>query len=159
MGDTVAAHRPGDPNVAAAVADRTGRGRCGVRALPENLAAGWRLIMYALRVFADFYFTRVALLLAVIGYGLLVSRLFWRAPALLLTISALGGFFFYKMRIWPEHFWLARRFLTEILPGALICATATIFAPMWYWRTGVRQCNQRHACNPSSRQSALLSRF
>jgi hypothetical protein len=23
------------------------------------------------------------------------------------------------MRIWPEQFWLARRFLTEILPGAL----------------------------------------
>lgn len=87
---------------------------------------------HALRVFADFYFTRIALVLAVVGYALIVTRSFWRAPALLLTISALSLFFFYKMRIWPEHFWLARRFLTEILPGSLICAAAALFAPVWF---------------------------
>ena len=57
----------------------------------------------------------------------MVWRSFWRAPALILTITALAMFFFYKMRIWPEHFWLARRFLTEILPGALIFASAAMF--------------------------------
>jgi hypothetical protein len=87
---------------------------------------------HALRAFADLYFTRLALLLAVIGYALLLTRSFWRAPALLLTISALSLFFFYKMRIWPENFWLARRFLTEILPGGLICTAAAVFAPVWY---------------------------
>ena len=86
---------------------------------------------YAMRVFTDLYFSRIALALAVIGYALLVSRSFWRAPALLLTVTALSGFFFYKMRIWPEHFWLARRFLTEILPGALVFASAALFAPAW----------------------------
>ena len=41
------------------------------------------------------------------------------------------------MRIWPEHFWLARRFLTEILPGALIFASAAIFAPLWMKELGI----------------------
>jgi hypothetical protein len=36
------------------------------------------------------------------------------------------------MRIWPENFWLARRYVTEILPGGLICAAASVFAPVWY---------------------------
>ena len=86
---------------------------------------------HALRMFADLYFTRIALALAVVGYVLLVARSFWRAPALLLTVTGLAVFFFYKMRIWPEHFWLARRFLTEIMPGALIFAAAAMFAPLW----------------------------
>ena len=86
---------------------------------------------HAARMFADLYFTRTAFALAIIGYGLVVWRSFWRAPALLLMITALATFFFYKMRIWPEHFWLARRFLTEILPGALIFTSAAMFAPVW----------------------------
>ena len=90
---------------------------------------------YALRVFADLYFTRTALILAVIGYALVVWRSFWRAPALILTVTVLAVFFFYKMRIWPENFWLARRFLTEILPGALIFAAAAMFAPLWLTRS------------------------
>ena len=91
---------------------------------------------HAVRIFADLYFTRVAFVLALAGYALVVWRSFWRAPALILTITALAAFFFYKMRIWPEHFWLARRFLTEILPGALIFASAAIFAPVWMTRSG-----------------------
>ena len=89
---------------------------------------------HAARMFADFYFTRTAFVLAVIGYAMVVRRSFWRAPALIVTFSALAIFFFYKMRIWPEQFWLARRFLTEILPGALIFASAAIFAPLWMAR-------------------------
>jgi hypothetical protein len=94
---------------------------------------------YALRIFADFYLTWIALGLAVAGYAIVVWRSFWRAPALILVITALSVFFLFKMRIWPEHFWLARRFLTEILPGALIFASAAMFAPVWMgeWRANL----------------------
>ena len=86
---------------------------------------------HAARMFADLYFTRAAFVLALAGYSLVAWRSFWRAPALMLMITTLAVFFFYKMRIWPEQFWLARRFLTEILPGALIFTSAAIFAPAW----------------------------
>ena len=86
---------------------------------------------HAVRIFASLYFTPIGFGLALAGYALLVWRSFWRAPALILVITALTTVFFYKMRIWPEHFWLARRFLTEILPGALIFASAAMFAPVW----------------------------
>ena len=86
---------------------------------------------HAVRMFADIYVTRIALWLAIIGYALVVWRSFWRAPALILGVTALSMLFLYKIRIWPEHFWLARRFLTEILPGTLIFASAALFAPMW----------------------------
>ena len=86
---------------------------------------------HAVRIFASLYFTPMAFGLALAGYALLVWRSFWRAPALVLVITALTTVFFYKMRIWPEHFWLARRFLTDILPGALIFASAAMFAPVW----------------------------
>ena len=89
---------------------------------------------HAARTFADLYFTRPAFALAIIGYVLVVWRSFWRAPALILVLTTSAIFFFYKMRIWPEHFWLARRFLTEILPGAVIFASAAIFAPVWMTR-------------------------
>jgi hypothetical protein len=86
---------------------------------------------YSVRMFADLYVTRIVLGLAIAGYALVVWRSFWRAPALILAVTTLSIFLFYKMRIWPEHFWLARRFLTEILPGTLIFAMAALFAPMW----------------------------
>ena len=53
---------------------------------------------------------------------------FWRAPELFVTVAIFGLFFFYKIRIVPEHFWMARRFLPVILPGALIFASAAAFA-------------------------------
>ncbi len=40
-------------------------------------------------------------------------------------------FFFYKIRIVPEHFWMARRFLPVILPCAVLFAAAAAL-------TGVR---------------------
>jgi len=86
---------------------------------------------HAVRIFADMYFTRTAFALAVAGYALVVWRAFWRAPALILAVTMVALFFFYKMRIWPEHFWLARRFLPAILPGALLFSAAAVFAPLW----------------------------
>ena len=86
---------------------------------------------HALRVLTDLYVTRIGFGMAVVGYALVVWRSFWRAPALILTITTLSLFFLYKIRIWPENFWLARRFLTEILPGTFIFASGALFAPLW----------------------------
>ena len=86
---------------------------------------------HAVRIFADMYLTRTAFAFALAGYALVVWRSFWRAPALILAVTTVALFFFYKMRIWPEHFWLARRFLPAILPGALVFSAAAIFAPLW----------------------------
>jgi hypothetical protein len=85
---------------------------------------------YAVRTFARFYLTPFALALALAGYALVVWRSFWRAPALLLTISAFAFFFFYKLRIFPEHFWLSRRFVDAILPAALLFVSAAALLPL-----------------------------
>ena len=86
---------------------------------------------HGLRVFVYLYFSLLAFSLTIVGYGLIVWRAFWRAPAMILALTVLAFFFFYKMRVWPENFWLARRFVDGLLPGALIFAAAAIFAPLW----------------------------
>ncbi len=86
---------------------------------------------YALRTFANFYFTVPALIAALVGYALVVRGLFWRDPAFLITLTAFSMFFFYKIRIVPEHFWAARRFVPMILPGGLLLVGAAAL-------TGVR---------------------
>ena len=83
---------------------------------------------YALRTFTNVYFTVPGLIAALIGYALAARREFWRAPALFLTVAVFSLFFFYKVRIVPEHFWMARRFLPVILPGALLFAAAAALA-------------------------------
>jgi hypothetical protein len=75
---------------------------------------------YALRTFGSLYFTIPALIAALVGYVLVVRGLFWRDPAFLITLTAFSVFFFYKIRIVPEHFWASRRFLPMILPGGLL---------------------------------------
>jgi 4-amino-4-deoxy-L-arabinose transferase-like glycosyltransferase len=79
---------------------------------------------YALRIFADYYFTLPALIAALIGYVLFARRLFWRDPAFFLTLTAFSLLFFYKTRIVPEHFWAARRYVPVILPGLLLLVAA-----------------------------------
>jgi hypothetical protein len=86
---------------------------------------------FALRTFAYFYLTVPALVAAVVGYALIARARFWRDPAFFVTLTAFSLFFFYKIRIVPEHFWAARRFLAIILPGALLLAAAAAL-------TGVR---------------------
>lgn len=83
---------------------------------------------YALRMYADFYVTVPALAAALVGYALVVRRRFWQDPALLITVTIFAAFFFFKIRIVPEHFWAARRFVPAILPGTLLlaCAAATV---------------------------------
>jgi hypothetical protein len=79
---------------------------------------------YALRTFADFYVTKAVLLAAVVGYVIFAPRLFWRDPAFFLILTGFALIFFYKIRIVPEHFWAARRFVPIILPGTLLLAAA-----------------------------------
>jgi hypothetical protein len=78
----------------------------------------------ALRTFTNFYLTLPALLAALLGFGLVARRAFWRDPALLVTIAVFACFFFFKIRIVTDHFWMTRRFLPVILPGALLFASA-----------------------------------
>jgi hypothetical protein len=93
---------------------------------------------YSLRTFASFYFTVPAFIAAVIGYVLLTRSLFWRDPAFFVTVTAFCLFFFYKIRIWPDHFWMARRFVPVILPGMLLLAAGAALTGVrgrfWYSR-------------------------
>ncbi|HUR33925.1 MAG TPA: hypothetical protein VM032_09045, partial [Vicinamibacterales bacterium] len=82
----------------------------------------------ALRTFTNFYVTLPALIAALIGLALAARRWFWRDPALILTLAVFSCFFFYKIRIVPEHFWMTRRFVPVILPGVLLFASAAALA-------------------------------
>ncbi len=85
---------------------------------------------HALRTFAAYYVLPLGLAGAVAGFVLAVRRLFWRVPAFFLTLAAFAFFLFYKIRIVPEHFWMARRFLPVILPGTLLMIAAAAFWPL-----------------------------
>lgn len=98
------------------------------------LAAGYALFLrhpsgrlaahdaHAFRTFANFYVTVPAVLAALIGYALYARKAFWRSPVFFVLVAIFGFFFFYKLRIVPEHFWAARRFLPVILPATLLLA-------------------------------------
>jgi hypothetical protein len=80
---------------------------------------------YALRNFR-WYLTGPGILLAVIGMAAMILRRFWRDPAFFLTVSVYAVLTFYKPRIIPEHFWAGRRFITVILPAALLVMSALV---------------------------------
>ena len=95
---------------------------------------GGRLAAYdasALRTFATHYLTPYLLAAAVTGYALVVPRMFWRHVLLVMLVTSYCLFFFYKIRIVPEHFWMARRFLPVILPATLLYAGAAAFYAPW----------------------------
>ena len=52
--------------------------------------------------------------------------------------AAFALVFFYKIRVVPEHFWMERRFLPVILPGAFVlvacAALGTITSSLRGWR-------------------------
>jgi hypothetical protein len=79
---------------------------------------------YALRTFTNFYLTLPALLAALIGIWVLARKAFWRDPAFFVTFAVFSCFFFFKVRIVTDHFWMTRRFLPMILPGALLFAAS-----------------------------------
>ena len=102
----------------------------------------------ALRTFTNFYVTLPALIAALIGLALAARRWFWRDPALLLTVVVFACFFFYKVRIVPEHFWMTRRFLPVILPGLLLLASAAALE-------GMRPSKTLPGVDPDLRASVL----
>ena len=83
---------------------------------------------FALRTYASYYLSPYGLAAALIGFAIVVRRSFWRAPALMLTTVLFAFFFFYKIRVVPEHFWMARRFLPVILPMSLLLVGAAAFS-------------------------------
>ncbi len=78
----------------------------------------------SLRTFTTLYATMPGIVAGLIGYVTAARRVFWRAPEVFTTVAVFSFFLFYKIRIVPEHFWMARRFLAVILPGVLIFACA-----------------------------------
>jgi hypothetical protein len=78
---------------------------------------------HALRVFA-WYVGPIGLLAAITGLVAVVWTRFWRDPVLLTTGALVSAFFFHKIRIVPEHFWQARRYLALILPLACLMMAA-----------------------------------
>jgi hypothetical protein len=89
--------------------------------------AGGRLTednAYSLRAFRDLYVYWPALITGMAGFGLLAWKRFWREPAFFLMVAAFSAFFFYKIRVPPEQFWIARRYLPVILPGLLLLAAS-----------------------------------
>ena len=91
---------------------------------------------YALRTFAQFYFTVPAVIAALLGCVLIARGRFWNDPAAALTIALFAVFFFYKIRIVPDHFWMARRFLSVVLPGGLLLvAAAALMGVRGRWLT------------------------
>ncbi len=96
---------------------------------------------YALRTFTNFYLTLPALLAALLGLWLVARRAFWRDPALFVTVAVFSCFFFFKIRIVTDHFWMTRRFLPVILPAALLFASAAALSGTrgtWGLSRGVR---------------------
>ena len=82
---------------------------------------------FAFRTFRDAYFLWPALIASLAGCVMVTRREFWRDPAFFLVFAGFAIFFFYKVRVVPEQFWMARRFLPIVLPGALILASGAVF--------------------------------
>jgi len=87
---------------------------------------------YALRTFA-WYVGPVGLLAALAGFAIVAWSRFWKDPVLLTAGALVSAFFFYKIRIVPEHFWQARRYLPLILPLACVMMAAGAFARYQAW--------------------------
>ncbi len=81
---------------------------------------------YALRVFG-WYVGPLGLIAAVAGFVALTWTRFWKDPVLLTAGALVSVFFLYKIRIVPENFWQARRYLPLILPFACLMMAAGAF--------------------------------
>lgn len=81
----------------------------------------------AFRSFA-WYVGPLGLAAAVMGFAYSARERFWRSPLFYVMVAVFGAVFFYKIRIVPEHFWMTRRFLPVILPGATLLMAATACA-------------------------------
>lgn len=100
--------------------------------------AGGRLAPHdadGLRTYTRYYLGPLGLGAALAGWAVVSGQRFWRGAALLIVPATFAFFIFYKLRVVPEHFWLARRFLPVILPASLLLAGVAAFSrtplPAW----------------------------
>jgi hypothetical protein len=92
--------------------------------------AGGSLTAYdadSLRTFTTYYLSPYMLVVALVGFAFAAFAV-PHASVFLMLVAGFSVVFFYKIRIVPEHFWAARRFLAVILPGMLLLAGAAAFA-------------------------------
>jgi hypothetical protein len=82
---------------------------------------------FALRAFGWYVDPRV-LILAAIGLSIVMTTRFWLDPSTFIVFIGISTFVFNRLRIVPEHFWAARRFVPIILPGVCL-AIAFALAP------------------------------
>jgi len=81
---------------------------------------------HALRMFRERYVYWPALVASIAGFAAVGRKQFWRQPAFFLLAAMFSIFFFRKLHIVWEHFWLARRFLPMILPGLCLLAAGAL---------------------------------
>ncbi len=134
-----------------ALAVAAGRARFGARVqtwLPRMLlAAVWVLAAYglffreaggrlaphdadALRTYTGYYLGAPGLAAALVGWAVASGRPFWRGLPFFIVWTTFSIFLFYKLRVVPEHFWMARRFVPVILPASLLLIGAAAFTPL-----------------------------
>ena len=82
---------------------------------------------YSLRTYREAYVLWPALIAALAGYAMVARREFWRDPAFFLIVAAYAVFFFHKIHVVPQQWWMARRFLPVILPATMLFASAAAF--------------------------------
>jgi len=87
----------------------------------------------SLRTLTSLYLTPLGLFAALIGFSCVLKKSFWRGLAFTSILLVTSGFFFYKIRIIPEHFWAARRFLPIIMPSVFLLIGTFAFWPS-SWR-------------------------
>lgn len=96
--------------------------------------AGGRLAPHdadGLRTYTGYYLGASGLAAALAGWAVASpERRFWRGAPFLVVSATFAFFIFYKARVVPEHFWMARRFLAVILPASLLLAGAMAFTPV-----------------------------
>jgi hypothetical protein len=101
---------------------------------------------YAFRAFA-WYVGPAGVWAAVAGFVAVSWTRFWKDPVLLTTGALVSTFFFYKIRIVPEHFWQSRRYLPVILPFVCLMMAAGAFVAYQQRResAGTSWPRRRHA--------------
>ena len=83
----------------------------------------------ALRMYTQFYLSTFGLVAVLLGLAVVAWRSFWPGLGFIVTFLVFASFFFYKMRIIPEHFWTTRRFVYVVTPAACLLIGAVAMLP------------------------------
>jgi hypothetical protein len=88
------------------------------------------------RTFVEVYAFPLGIIAALAGMLVVMLRHFWRDPGFMIVVAVFAVVFFDDLRIWPEHLWMARRFLPVILPATLLFAAAAALGTWERWPRG-----------------------